>query len=362
MNQPYIGIIISPSFYEKIVQGKKMELLAFYEEAGKMNHLTPCFFRFEDLEVGKNELSVLLKNKSGQYRKLFIPRPLIIHNRGYQCSRMAKDKIHKLQNEGIVIFNDWNRYMKYEIHELLKKNEKLLPHLPETLFLTNDNMTRMMQKYTELIIKPNAGSLGKRNMMAERKNQNEWVLHYPDGVELKEEYFASSQIPEILKDKMSKFIIQERIPLAEYKDCPFDIRVSVQKNGMGSWQITGMVGKVAKSGRFVTNVARGGSCYSLKEILGHFSQFDDMEIYKSIEVLSLNIAAQLEKQYPYLADIGLDIGITEDGFPMFIECNARDLRVSFRNANMLENWKASYTNPISYGRYLLQMKINSYKE
>jgi hypothetical protein len=66
------------------------------------------------------------------------------------------------------------------------------------------------------------------------------------------------------------------------------------------------------------------------------------------------IAKELEEHFPNLADMGLDIGITSDGFPMFIECNARDLRTGFRNADMHSAWKESYKTPIAYGKYLLE--------
>jgi hypothetical protein len=354
MNNPYIGIIVSNLFYRKIEKGKRIEALAFIEEAGMENSIIPCFFRFEDLEIGKEQILALVKSISGEYNKMLIPRPSVIHNRGYQGSKLAMKKIRGLQKEGTVIFNDWNRYGKYEIQSILIRNKHISPHLPETVFFNRENMVRMMEKYSQLIIKPNTGSLGKRNMKAEQINQTEWVIGYPNADQLINEVFPMNSWPDVFKTKMSKFIIQERVALAEYDGCPFDIRVSVQKNRTGTWQLTGMVAKVAKAGGYVTNVARGGTCYSLGTVLSNYPFLNEKKVMNQIEELSILIARELEQHYPNLADIGLDIGITSEGFPMFIECNGRDLRIGFRNANMHETWKESYKTPIGYGKYLLE--------
>ncbi len=78
----------------------------------------------------------------------------------------------------------------------------------------------------------------------------------------------------------------------------------------------------------------------------------------SIEDFAIKAVTELNKNLPYLADVGLDIGLTTEGFPMFIECNGRDLRITFGKANMNEVWKATYTTPISYARYLFDSKID----
>ncbi|MFJ7726777.1 YheC/YheD family protein [Neobacillus sp. NPDC097160] len=52
-----------------------------------------------------------------------------------------------------------------------------------------------------------------------------------------------------------------------------------------------------------------------------------------------------------LADVGFDIGLRKNGHPVLIECNCKDLRYSFRLANLFNEWKQTYFNPIGYGRY-----------
>ena len=136
------------------------------------------------------------------------------------------------------------------------------------------------------------------------------------------------------------------------KGASFDTRVSVQKNGSGEWQVSGIVGKIAKKGSFLTNLAQGGTCYPLKELLKDLPHLDNQPVHKEIEQFAIKAVQQLESEIPNLADLGLDIGITNEGIPMFIECNGRDLRFTFRNAMMLEEWKTTHATPIRYANYL----------
>ncbi len=185
-------------------------------------------------------------------------------------------KYKTFRSTGIIIFNDWNRYGKWDVHTILMKNEELRPHLPETKRASSVNFIEMMEKHKELIIKPNSGSLGGGVVMVEKKDNERWEVCYNQ----KREAFTNDW-PEIIRKKVTNknYIIQERIPLAEFQGSPFDLRVSVQKNGFGEWQVTGVVGKVAKIGNYVTNVAKGGTCKTLPELLSDCSSLDVNEVY-----------------------------------------------------------------------------------
>ncbi|MEH7500894.1 YheC/YheD family protein [Neobacillus drentensis] len=358
MEQHYIGILISAQLYRKLDHGKQSQILSFYEEAGKINNVIPVYLRLEDLQPGELQTSGYVMNSHGKYQKTNIPKPFVIHNRGYQSTKAAKKQIISLQAEGLIFFNEWNHYGKYKIHKLLIVNEEIRPHLPETVRFNHGNMVEMMGKHSELIIKPSSGTFGKRNMKATRLNETEWLLSFPLLDLWQEEMFPAEQIPQKIQSLVTsgKYIIQERIQLAEYKHNPFDLRVTVQRNGDGEWQVTGMVGRVAKTGSFVTNVARGGTSVVFEDILSSLPHLNERQVVADVERLSLRVAKKLGDQIANFADIGLDVGITMDGFPMFIECNARDLRLAFRKALMFETWRETYITPISYGKYLLTMR------
>lgn len=359
MYKPYIGIIVDGLVYGGIEHGVSyFENLAFYEEGGKQFNVIPCFFRLRDINVGADFVEAfIMDDKNGEYVLKEIPIPQIIHNRGLYYGNSAREKIKSLQDEGIIFFNEWNRYSKMTIHKILVKNDEINPHLPETVLANDHSLHDMLEKYKEIIIKPNSNSLGSGVIKVERTNVGECIMSSYNKNEKRfvREAFTEDW-PPILKKKISKMnnIVQQRIPLATYKGCPFDMRVSVQRNSQGNWQVTGIVGKVAQIGGHVTNVAKGGACKTLEELVLDIPHLQYEKVNHDIEKLSIKAVRELSKHIPNLADVGLDIGITEEGFPMFIECNGRDLRITFGKANMREVWKKTYSTPIGYARYLFE--------
>jgi glutathione synthase/RimK-type ligase-like ATP-grasp enzyme len=355
LEKQYIGILLSSQLYRDLEHGKQPQILSFYEDAGKLNNIIPVYLLLNDIQPGEPEITGYVMNLQGEYQKSYIPKPCVIHNRGYHCSKAAKKQIKRLQAEGIIFFNEWNQYGKYKIHKFLAESEDIQPHLPETVLMDQKNLIDMMKKHRELIIKPSSGTFGKRNMKATRLNDTEWLLSYPIKGIWVEELVLEEQLPAKIERLITKgkYLIQERIQLAEYHNNPFDMRVSVQRNGNGEWQVTGIVGKVAKQGSFITNVARGGTCFTIDEIIRNVPHLDKEQLTADVKHFALKIAEQLSTRMANLADIGLDVGITMDGIPMFIECNARDLRFAFREALLFDTWRETYITPISYGKYLI---------
>lgn len=149
-------------------------------------------------------------------------------------------------------------------------------------------------------------------------------------------------------------MVQQCLPLATIKGRPFDLRISVQRGANGEWGVTGVVAKVASSKQFLTNVAQGGRLRTLTDILNaEYPHLDQEIVCRDVTDFSLLVAQQLSIDLPNLADIGLDIAITKDGYPLFIECNGKDQRYSFREANMQECWQATYYNPMAYAKFML---------
>src|SRR5690606_5607611 len=106
-------------------------------------------------------------------------------------------------------------------------------------------------------------------------------------------------------------------------------------------------------GKFVTNVAQGGKVYTLDHLLSAMPDADGDQVKDQLVCFALDTARHLSRYLPHIADLGLDVGITRYGYPVFIESNGKDLRYSFAEGNMHEAWKNTYRNPIGYGRYLL---------
>jgi len=315
-----------------------------------------CYFKLRDISVKHLRVKAVVPDmQTRHYTQRVIPLPAVIHNRAIHLDRKSRRKLAELHKAGIHLYNRHTRYSKWFIHQLLMKNEQLRPHLPETHIATPARIRAMMKRYDSLIIKPSNGSIGRGIMLLQKQSAG-WRLRYRSRrPRRRRSVRIKSILPSVLRRAIHRrrYLVQQRIPLATYMDRPFDLRVSVQRDGTGAWQITGIVGKAAPADAYVTNVAQGGTVYTLEHLLHAHPELDPLAVRRDVETLALRVAEHLGHHLTNLADVGLDIGITEQGFPMFIECNCRDLRYSFQEGGLTEEWAAVYHQPISYGRSLL---------
>jgi hypothetical protein len=361
LEQRYVGVLVNQRLYNGIEKGKTgHEALYQYVLAGNQYQVTPCFFRLRDIRPGQKTIKAYIFS-GGSYVRKQLPTPLVVHNRGMYQRKEPYRKLERLVQGGTLVFNQYTRYSKSRIHRILLLNPEIRVSLPETEPATRQSINEMMTRHHTLILKPNSGSIGKGIMKLERTDSGNWSLYYRGdqrGNYRKSEF--RKQLPIVLIRAIHKkpYLVQQRLPLAEFEGRPFDFRISVQKDYSGEWNVTGIVGKAAANRSFITNVAQGGKVYPLETIVRTIPQHLIANVRERLEGFSLLVANHLSQHLPNLADIGLDVGITQDGFPMFIECNCRDLRYSFLKGGLLKEWVNTYRNPIGYASYLYEQRNN----
>lgn len=359
MVNPYVGILVNDSLYAGIPLGStKYEAIQFYSDAGREYGITPCYFRMQDVHIHTMRAHAYVQ-RGKHYHREWIPLPKVIHNRAIYLDHASDQELESWTQHGIHVFNRWNRYSKLQIHQILLLDETIRPHLPGTFPATLKNMKVMMSAYDSIIIKPTNSSIG-RGVMKMDRTPGGWQLIYPATLKISNKIWRQvrfrKQLPLTLLRKIQSraYLVQQRLPLATYDGRPFDMRVSVQRGGSGDWSVTGIVAKVASRKLFLTNVAQGGEIKTLPDILASDYPFlNTRSVCEQLAQFSLQVARHLSRHLPHLSDLGLDVGITADGYPLFIECNGKDQRYSFREADMMEEWKATYYNPMAYAKYLL---------
>lgn len=359
MSNPYVGILVNDSLFAGIPLGNtQYEAIRFYEDAGKHFGLTPCYFRIQDVHLKTMKVYAYVQ-EGHQFQRKWADLPKVIHNRAIYLDAASARILQKWTERGVTLFNHWNRYSKMRIHTLLMKNEQIRPHLPCTFPATVENMKVMMDSYDSLIIKPTNSSIG-RGVMKLEKQGKVWKLTYPINLKLTIRRWRTlrfrQQLPLLLRRRILKgnYLIQQCLPLATVNGCPFDLRISVQRGPSGAWGVTGIVAKIASRQHFLTNVAQGGQVASLADILtNHYPQLDREAVCLQLTNFAILVAQHLSTELPNLADLGLDIAMTTDGYPLFIECNSKDQRYSFREAEMQDCWKATYFNPMGYAKFII---------
>ncbi|OEH86546.1 hypothetical protein BHU72_13130 [Desulfuribacillus stibiiarsenatis] len=354
MGKPYLGILIGNRDRNAILNGEGYEKVDLYLDAAKKYGLQICFFRFNDIDMKSNVVIAKFPKGHNTWTTRKISVPKVIHNRAVYGTRQ-QNQIVKLRKRGFVLFNGWNTYSKLKIHQLLEKHRSLKAYSPITRLFTKRNLNYFC-RFSSFFLKPDRGAVGKGIVKLSKVEANLWrITHQNKNRKLifektKEELFDFL----VRYTKGSRCILQQTIVLQTYNKRPFDIRVSVQKNFEGKWQVTGMVAKVAGKGHYLSNVFQGGTVKRLDEIYWNSSY---LRIKNKISTVALQIIRYLEKNLSNLSDVGFDFGVDDEERIYFIEMNSRDQRYSFLLAGMEQTFQETYENPIAYGKYLISQNL-----
>ncbi|MFC3886043.1 YheC/YheD family protein [Bacillus songklensis] len=221
----------------------------------------------------------------------------------------------------------WNKWKHYQV---MKEEEALLNYLPETQLLTEQSLWELMNKYNHVIIKPRQGVLGRGITQVSFIGKDLYEIHAENRkitlTSREEVYNNLNDLKKLLHYK--PYIVQQKIPLATIDDCPFDLRVMVQrKKNSATWVVTGKLAKVAAKGFFITNVAQ--NILPVEEAIQHSSlcqiHLQIQDLLSHIDRSALLAATQLETFYPKYRTIGFDIGLDQKGKVWIIEANFKSM-------------------------------------
>jgi hypothetical protein len=344
-----IGILLDQQVWNALESRRSTsnEKIGLYNRASNRLGLRPFYMTLRKIERSK---AAGLIRSGNRYKRVRRTIPGVIHNRTIVSQPALSRKLIRL-GRNRKLFNRQNRYSKYRIYKLLTKRHSASYRVPLTKRLSKAGLTEAMKKKQPLYIKPMKGSVGEGIFRVSYRGQGKWKLQ--SGVKRIRYGTAKRTIERVMKlAGKRRYLVQKAIDLALYDGRPYDLRVTVQRGERGTWQVTGIFGKVAAPGRHVTNVAKGGSVKRIKTLF-KASGFHPEAMERMLTQASLEIAEYLGRQLPGLADIGLDLGIDRSGKIYFIEMNGRDQRIGFKKAGMKGTFYRSYETPLRYARYLL---------
>lgn len=349
-----IGILLDSSAFRSAARRERggsgagsTERIGLYRKAAQRAGAVPVFYLLDRLRLAGNRAAGY-RYRAGTYVPEREVLPRAIHNRTFAVTAQQRRALRRLRRL-THLFNPQNRQSKYKIYKILEG--RLAAHLPRTRPFSLQALRAMMKTHDSIYVKPRHGSVGKGVLHAKKLSGGLWRIRYGGGSRKLRPGAACAAIVRIARGR--PHIVQQGIPLARYRGRPFDFRVTVQRGGGGAWQVTGMFGKVAKAGRHVTNLARGGTAMKPEPLLAScFSHPKDVKA--EIERVALAAAQRTAEKLPGIADLGLDIGVDAKGHPYIIEINFRDQRYGFAKAKMMRTLYAVYETPVRYAKRLAE--------
>ena len=308
------------NFIDIIKMGNKTGLLIYVFSAESVNR------------AEKKVKAYLYLQQHKRWIAAFMPLPDVVYNRipsrKDELKPLIQTTIQFLKSEDIPFFNP-SYFNKWCLYQWMSESPGLNFLLPTTKKLTKQNLIELLPKNSSLYLKPVDGKAGNGFLKITNKN-NIYILSYQNSRIVDNQAFTNY---ESLWKKISKYtnnteyIIQTGIQLNTYQGSPFDIRVLVQKNGLGKWLVSGIGVRVAGEKSITTHVPRGGYIASVDQVFTEVYGKQISPVLKErITELAIEIAKHIEKKSgAELGEISLDLGIDQEGYAWFFEANSKPM-------------------------------------
>ena len=270
--------------------------------------------------------------ENGKWIPAQLPLPDVIYNRIH--SRKLEHTEHfkqfrqKLDQFMIPFFND--RFLsKWEVYEQLKDENHLTPYIPETNIFSKESFYDFAQKYDTIFLKPIHGSQGRNIIKLKKEADHHYSLQTsltPLTDSFNKRYSLEDiyqQIKQLLHNRI--YIIQQGITLITHELRAMDFRVLCHKNQNNHWSVTSTVARIAAEKEFVSNLARGGTISRpLNALRTCMSRQQTLEVLALMKELALETVLVISHHSKGITgELGIDIGIDQDGKPWLIEVNSK---------------------------------------
>lgn len=340
----------------------KSETTYFTEIARRANPDTFTCFRFSPAKIHPITEVVAgekFDHKKGKWVKAEFPLPMMIYDRCFYGndleSKQSMAIVKWLKNRKDITFLGNGLPNKWTIYEVLSRSA-LAPYIPETILAASGKaVIAQLKKWNVAILKPVFGSGGAGIYKIKNSGRKFTISADADG-RLAEKEFLSSSETEAWLDRLcsnNEYMMQPYLELSDSENCPFDIRVLLQKDWEDKWLLRGKGIRRGHKDGILSNLAAGAGIQTFEEYAGSL----DLRTRKFIsfeldEIISM-LPGILEASFPRLFELGIDIGVSKDKALWVLDTNSKPGRkvISSVNPDLRE---VLYKAPLEYALSLTE--------
>lgn len=339
MKNVLVGVLckeITPDLYSRVRNELPFDLLLFTKRG---------------INWGRGRISGLLLRK-GHWRQGEMPFPDAVYNQLYTRSSALARRLEGVIGRGKV-FNILTRFNKLATYSILadsKFRSLLIPTRP----YSEQSLLEWLGS-GPVILKPVYGCNGRGVLKLARTGRDYRVLLQSDY-----DFRTFSRSGELLR-WLKKYtggedhILQPFLSLASLGGHIFDLRMLVQKDGLGQWQVTATLSRLGFEGYYINNLA--WDVRTAEQVLESSPWAISLPQLKAYAVA---IAVRMEEAMGHLGDLSVDFGIAA-GRPRLIEVNGMPQKQVFGNISARTLERVLWT-PLMYARFLASSNLNMEEE
>lgn len=338
----------------------KSELTYFTEIARRANPDMFTCFRFSPAKIHPvTELVTGEKfdHKKGCWVKSEFPLPMIVYDRCFYTSdpssKQAKAIVKWLKKKADITFLGNGLPNKWAIYQVLSKSS-LSPYIPKTILAdSGKDVVGQLELMNKAILKPIFGS-GGAGIYKIEKSGGKFEISADLGGRLSTKTFNSASETEGWLDSLfckKEYMMQPYLPLSDSQDCPFDIRVLLQKDREKQWIVRGKGIRRGSKDGILSNLRTGGEVLPFEEYSNSLNIRTKRFILHELEEILSKLPGILEASFPRLFELGVDIGVSKDHALWVLDTNSKPGRkvIASTNPDLKE---VLYNAPLEYARML----------
>ncbi len=358
--RPDIGIMAFRSSSLECPFGESGYFKKLMAVAGRLKCLAVTFSP-EDVDWERGRIKGFTWN-GREWRLGYYGFPRVVYDRVFHpAPKGAGAKLARLRRVRGIIFLNRSPSGKWEVYSHLIKIPEAAKYLPQTRrYLSPDGVVEMLRVFGTVFLKPDFGTHGKGILRVKRVAPGEYRVDGRDGHNriYRQTAKGRAALGEIIGRwvRKKRFLIQQGLSLVGPGGRAFDLRVLVQKNSLGQWEVTGSAVRVGPSGSVTSNLHGGGDAEDTSAYLARvFGPAKSQEIIQEIGIMAVEVCRAMEAAGTFM-EFGLDAGVDTQGRVWLIEVNSKPGRRVFSRTGDLEARWESIRRPIEYAAFVLAEK------
>lgn len=306
-----------------------------------------------------------LDKSNGSWQPSRVPLPDVVYDRSFpksadnrrRCSAALGAIYERKRHERI----NGKLPSKLRVYDCLRGYSSIAPYLPATAAYRHiDQLESILPDLPRgAVLKPASGMQGRGflHVEAPHSETGELILRgrTKNNLSFKEVFRGFASLGQWLQSFMgsSPFLVQPYLPLRTADDRPYDIRVLLQKDERGQWQVSGSAARLGRPESLTSNLHGGGSAKPAADTLAaSFMRTKAEHLLGKIHTISGQTAALLEENFGRFGELAFDFGLEPSGKLWLLEVNAKPGRDAFRQTGDLAAATLSVTRLLQYARYL----------